>query len=182
MRRAEYFPKSIQREIDQLQNQNVLDTIAQNITSQNALLAEAWRDLGSASGQELWDRALLEFRELVRIIYESDEGAVHPDVQSKLNEVNLIFMNGARRGPKIQNIRRIMLEMGELSRVEITRLEKAGQFITAQAAMRREAGLVAIIKRHVKDQKILDAIADDMDATRDDLLKGAYSTPSSILA
>lgn len=119
-----------------------------------SFIREKLAAMGEASSAELWKAARSHFKDLQAAMKAQDKD----EIRNALFMLGQTLENGYGVEQKETQVRALIQESASLSLAEIKRLDKMGQFITAQQGNALLKLLITTVRDHVRDPKTLAAI------------------------
>jgi hypothetical protein len=145
-RYSKFLPTRLAAQYEEITGDDVICNVRENIALIAAMIQERLTELGEQTSAELWAKAVRIFEAAKGAIIENDETTLY----IALDELGSVLKNGQGAQQKNQEILDLMMRSGNLTKVEITRIEKTGQFMTAREMLANGAQVIAILKKHVE--------------------------------
>jgi hypothetical protein len=152
-----FLPTRLAATYEEVTNDDVLHNVRENIAVIVSMIQEKLGGMGEDSSAELWGEAMMKYAAAKDAILRKDEAALY----AQLDELGRVLANGAGVDQKERQILDLMARGGRLTKVELSRIEKMGQFMTSQQMLANQGMILAVIKKHV-DPSVLAKIAHEL--------------------
>ena len=140
-----FLPTHLAAKYDKIANDDVLRNVRDNIALIVAMIQLKLTEMGEERSAEHWDKANKAYTAAKAAILARDETALY----IALDELGAALSKGSGIQQKEREILDLMARSANLTKVELTRLEKMDQFMTAEQMLANSGQVLSILKKHV---------------------------------